>query len=136
QPSVAIEIEEGSAYTPGQVFRPRDLRDIRERPVTIVAPQLTATEICDVQVHPPVIVEITRCDSHPIAIRVDAALLCDIRELQCPSAVAIDPSIVSVQSALQWKRTSGQKPGICQGLARAQHRSLDNENVQITIIIV
>ena len=112
------------------------MRDIRERPVTIVAPQLTATEICDVQVHPSVIVEITRRDSHPIATRVDAALLCDIRELQRPSAVAVDQSIIPVQPAFQGKRTSGRKPGIRQPLARPQHRSLDDENVQIAVIIV
>ena len=131
EPSVAIGVDERRRDAPGGIVRAAGGRDLDERAVTLVPKHLVGAEAREVQVNPPVVVDVPGGDAHPVAPRNNSAFVGDVREGQRGPPRRIHRQIVAEQSI----------PG-CRIRPRRERRvaaervSLDEIDVEIAVVVV
>ncbi len=131
EPAVAVDVDERRRNAPPAIPDARLGGDVgkrgalRARTYTIVAPQLVGTEVGEVEIRPAVIVVIPGRHAHAVARRLDPALRGHVGETDRPGTT-LDDEIVA-------KKPIMVLPG---GLASAQHMTLDEVDVEITVLVV
>src|SRR5262249_10602087 len=96
EPAVAVVIKKRRRYTPsagisGTAF----LRDVGKRAVPVVAEQHCPIQPRAIDVDEAVVIEVADRHAHAVRAYVDAGLISDVGEVNCPRAVGVDDQVVS-----------------------------------------
>ncbi len=133
QPSIAIEVHKAGADAPTLVIATRNLGDIGEGAVPIVAKQLIRAEVRHVEVGPAIVVVVPGRHTKAVLGPSQARLLRHVGEVQRPMPLGIDLQVIAVEPVGQGQWMLRGNLGVIDALARRQHRALHRVEIEIPI---